>query len=59
MSAKYASFFSIEINLALWGSGLIFLTKSLTNGATFLLPTYGINGLKEAVARKVCGYERK
>jgi len=59
MSAKYASFFNIEINSALWGSGLIFLTKSLTNGAIRLLPTFGTNGLKEAVARKVCGYERK
>ena len=59
MSAKYASFLCIEINSALWGSGLIFLTKSLTNGATHLLPIYGTNGLKATVARKVCGYERK
>ena len=59
MSAKYASFLCIEINSALWGSGLIFLTKSLTNGATFLLPTYGNNGQKVIVARKVYGYERK
>jgi len=59
MSAKYASYFNIGINSALSGSGLILLTLSLINGATHLLPTYGINGLKEAVARKVCGYERK
>ena len=59
MNVKYASYFNIGINSALLGSGLIFLTLSLINGATHLLPTYGNNGLKETVARKVFGYERK
>jgi len=59
MNQKYASYFNIGINSALSGSGLILLTLSLINGATHLLSTYGNNGLKETVARKVFGYERK
>ena len=59
MNQKYASYFNIGINSALLGSGLILLTLSLINGATHLLQTYGNNGLKEIVARKVFGYERK
>jgi hypothetical protein len=59
MNQKYASYFNIGINSALSGSGLILLTLSLINGATHLLPTYGTNGLKATVAKKVCGYERK
>jgi len=59
MSAKYASYLNIEINSALSGSGLILLTLSLINGATHLLQTYGNNGLKEIVARKVFGYDSK
>jgi len=49
MNQKYASYFNIGINSALLGSGLIFLTLSLINGATHLLLTYGNNGLKETV----------
>jgi hypothetical protein len=57
MSAKYASYFNIEINSALWGSGIIFLTNTLTIDATRLLPIYGINGKKAIVAPGGIGNE--
>jgi len=57
MSAKYASYLNIEINSALWGLGIIFLTNTLTIDATRLLPIYGINGKKETGANLVNGYE--